>query len=459
MLTATRWAMRRRHSALLLTMIAACSGRIPGGGTNGEVVDAGEPIATDDGSLAPVDGGGVAPDAPPMDAPPDGAVTPPPPPARVLYPEGAIQSPITQDMAAALRARAIQTSRQDRVFAKVGDSITAASEFLNCFDGSVNLGNRTDLSSTLSYYRAGNAAGSSPFSRLGEAAKSGWATSDELQGSPTPLQREVSATSPRYAIAMLGTNDLRFARTYDAAAGDLWTIVDNLLAAGVVPILSTIPANFEDASVNARVPLYNRFVRAIAQGRGIPLVDYNRAMRALPREGISSDNIHPTVSPSGACDLRDSGLAYGYNLRNLLALDALDRAKRAVAGTMLDPDQPRRLGSGTQADPFRGDLPLIDLGDTRVGETNLASYCGLVGGGHEIVYRVDLPASRSLTAAIVDRGAVEVDVAILQGSLNPSACRAVGDRAASATVAAGPAYIVVDSRAPTSEGEFLLVVQ
>lgn len=443
--------MRRRHSAVLLTMMA-CTGGIPGTSNDAAIGDAGT-LITDDGNLAPVDGAGLAPDA----AMPDGAVTPPP--ARVLYPEGPIHSPITDDMAAALRVRAAATPRQDRVFAKVGDSITAAADFLNCFDGSVDLGNNAGLSTTLNHYRGGNAGGSSPFSRFSDSARSGWATSDELMGAPTPLEREVAATSPRYAIVMLGTNDLRFGRTYDAANGDLWTIVDNLLAAGLIPILSTIPANFDDASANARVALYNRFVRAIAQGRGIPLVDYRRAMASLPREGISNDGIHPTVSPSGACALTDAGLTYGYNLRNLLSLAALDRARRTLAGQTLDPDQPRRTGAGTHASPFEGNLPLADLSDTRLGEAGFASYCGLVGSGREVVYRIDLATTRTITAAIVDRGAVEVDVAIMQGSLAPTACRAVGDRSASASVAAGPVYIVVDSRAATSEGEFLLVIQ
>jgi lysophospholipase L1-like esterase len=411
--------------------------------------------SSDDGSLEPIDGAGIASDA--MLDPNDAAA---PPPARVLYAEGAIQSPITQDMALALRSRAQQIARQDRVFAKVGDSITAATSFLNCFDASsVDLGSNGALSTTLAYFRAGNAAVSSPFSRFSASARNGWTTADELTGSPTPLQTEVAATSPHYALVMLGTNDLRFARPYDSADGDLWTIVDELLAAGVIPILSTIPANYDDSSANARVALYNRFVRAIAQGRGVPLVDYHLAMHPLPNEGISSDGIHPTVSPQGACVLDDGGLAYGYNLRNLLSLDALDRTRRAVAGEAMDGEMPRRLGAGSHSDPYRGDLPLIDLADTRSGEAALASYCGLTGGGHEIIYRIDLAAGRSISATIVDRGAVEVDVAIMEGSLDPSACRAVGDRAASATVAAGPVFIVVDSRTATTEGEFLLVVQ
>ena len=431
-------------------MFVACD--VPNKNTNAS--DAQPPR---DGDEVNVDATGPAPDAAPIDAAPDDAS--PPPPGRVLYPEGQLQSPITADMAAALRSRAQATSRQDRVFSKVGDSITVTTSFLACFDGSVDLGNHGALSATQGYFRAGNAGGSSPYARTSLSAHRGWITADALTGAPPPLDNEVSAISPRYSVVMLGTNDLRSGRSYDAANGDLWTIVDDLLAAGVIPILSTIPANREDASVNARVSLYNRFVRAIAQGRGIPLVDFHLAMDPLPNDGISSDGIHPSVSPQGGCDLDDAALGYGYNVRNWLSLEALDRAKRAVAGETMDGEMPRREGSGSHADPFRGSLPLIDLGDTRRGESLLAGYCGLSGSGHELVYRIDLTGSRSIQANLVDRGAIEVDVAIFEGSLTAGSCRGAGDRTASATVGPGPVYIVVDSRALTSEGEFLLVVQ
>lgn len=462
MLTALDSAMRRRHSvAWLAAALVACDGRLT------PAVDDGAQ-APSDGSTADSDASLSAPDAAPSDAVPSDAPSdtspmdgaPPPPPGRVLYPEGQLQSPITADIAFALRAIAQHTSRQDRVFAKVGDSITANEEFFVCFDdGPIDLGSRGALSTTLAHFRAGNANGTTPFARWSIAAVPGWTTADVLAGLPPPLEREITTISPRYGVVMVGTNDLRFGRSNDAIGGDLWTIVDRMLASGVIPILSTIPANHEDAGANARVPLLNRIIRAIAQGRGVPLVDYNLAMRTLPNAGLSSDQIHPSTSPQGACILSDAGLAYGYNLRNALSLEALDRARRAVAGEALDGELPRRTGRGSHADPFRGALPLVDLGDTRTGELVLASYCGLAGSGREIIYELDLAASRTIQVTLVDRGAVNVDVAILQGSLTPPACRGSGDGAATATVGPGAVYIVVDSRALTSEGEFLIVVQ
>lgn len=451
--TATTYDMRRRHSAAFAAVLASCTGNIPS-----VPGDAG-PSASDAGALAS-DAWGSAPDAAVPDAPLDDAMPPPPPPGRVLYPEGVLHSPITADMMDMLRAIAQSTSRQDRVFAKVGDSITATDDFVACFDGTtVDLGSRGALSQTLGHFRAGNAAGTPPFSRWSFAAVSGWTTADVLSGTPAALDREISAVSPRYGIVMLGTNDLRFGRSYDAIGSDLWTITDRMLTSGVIPVLSTIPANLEDSAANARVSLLNRLVRAIAQGRGIPLVDYHLAMRTLPNRGISSDKIHPSTSPQGACVLNNAGLAYGYNLRNALSLEALDRARRTIAGEVMDGEQPRRVGRGTRAEPFAGSLPLVDLGDTRTGDLGLASYCGVTGSGHEVIYELDMPSARSITATIVDRGPIEVDVAILQGSLGPSGCRGSGDRSATASVGSGTVYVVVDSRALTSEGEFLLVVQ
>jgi len=293
------------------------------------------------------------------------------------------------------------------------------------------------------------------------AATGGWTTSDVLAGAPAPLDGELAAIHPRYGAVLLGTNDVRTGRTVDAFGTDLWNIVDDMLATGTIPIVSTLPAMHGDPESNAHIPLFNRVIRAIAQGRSVPLVDFGLSLSSLANEGIGADGIHPTVSPDGACALTSSGLAYGYNVRNLLTLEALDRTHRARSGQAMDATATRRVGSGTHADPFRGPLPLVDLADTRAGESLFSAYpaCGLTASGHEIVYRLDLGAATAIDAVVVDRGGVDVDVAILAGSLDVGTCVATGDHGASATVGPGPVFIVVDSRAPTSEGEFLLVVQ
>jgi len=394
------------------------------------------------------------PDARPPDASP-------PAPGRVLYPEGRLHSPITDDIAAALSTFAAHTSAAEPVFGKVGDSITASASFLTCFDGGAALGDHAALAETLGYFRAGDAAGATPFARVSLAAQGGWTTADLLAGDPPPLDRELTAIAPRYALVMLGTNDARFGRTADAFGADLWTVVERARRAGAIPILSTLPAMHGDPGGNAQIGVFNRVIRAIAQGCALPLVDLHLALSALPDDGIGPDGIHPTAAPEGACVLSDAGLHYGYNLRNLVSLEALDRARRARRGETLDASAQRRAGSGTHADPFRAELPIADMADTRAGDAGLAHYagCALAAPGREVVYRLDLPAAVTIDAYVIDRDPVDVDVAILAGSLDESACVAAGDHAASARVGPGAVFVVIDSRTTASEGEFAVVVQ
>jgi peptidoglycan/LPS O-acetylase OafA/YrhL len=413
-------------------------------------------MVTIDAAMVTVDAAMV--DAAPRDAAPDAA---PPPLARVVYPEGALLSPIPSDVAAELTRIAGLAPTAAHVFGKIGDSMTASPSFLTCFDPAPGLGSHTDLAATLAYFRAGDAAGTTPYARTSLAATGGWTTADVLAGAPSPLERELSAIAPRYAVVLLGTNDVRFGRTVDAFGADLWTLVDHLIAAGTIPILSTMPAMHGDPDSNARIPLFNRVIRGIAQGRSVPLIDLHLALSTLANEGIGDDGIHPTASPAGACALTDDGLAYGYNQRNLLSLETLDRARRACGGEPIDATAPRRVGTGTHGDPVRGQLPLVDLADTRAGDSSFASYpgCGVVAPGHEQVYRLDLAAATAIDAYVVDRDPVAVEVAILDGALATTACVAGGDHSASATVGPGAVFIVVDSRAATTEGEFVLVVQ
>jgi peptidoglycan/LPS O-acetylase OafA/YrhL len=403
----------------------------------------------------------AAPDAPPP--PTDGTpVDAAPPRGRVLYGEGALLSPITDDVAAELARIASQAPATENVFAKIGDSMTASASFLSCLDGpGCDLGSHTDLAATRAFFQAGNAGGTTPYGRVSLAATGGWTTADVLAGAPSPLDRELAAIAPRYGVVLLGTNDVRYGRTVDAFGADLWTIVDALRAQGSIPILSTLPNMHGDPDSNARIPLFNRVIRAIAQGRSLPLIDFHLALATLPDEGISSDGIHPTVAPDGACALTTSGLQYGYNVRNLLSLEALDRARRARNGEALDPGAARRTGAGSHAAPYLAELPIADLADTRAGELGFGSYagCGVTATGHEIVYRLDLPAATAIDAYVVDRDPVDVDLAILQGSLTAASCVAGGDHTASATVGPGPVFIVIDSRSVTTEGEFAIIVQ
>lgn len=406
-----------------------------------------------DGSTGNIDGSVATVDAPVNTG--DASVAPA---APVLYPLGRRHSPITASVAA--RLSAIGHRGTANVFAKVGDSITAMSSFATCFDHDYQLASHGALEPTRAYFGAGNAAGSSPYARTSLAATGGWQTSDELAGDPSPLDQEEDATTPLYGVVLLGTNDNRYGRSPIAYGHDLWTIVDDMIAKGTIPILSTIPPVNGDASTDARVPLFNLIVRAIAQGRQVPLVDLHDELVPLPSRGISSDGLHPTVSPSGACDLTDAGLQYGFNVRNLITLEALDRARAALAGSPSDTSAPTRSGSGTHTNPVIGALPLVDLADTHAGDASFTQYaCDVTPrSGHEIVYKLTLTGAATLDAYLIVHGTTDASVHILAGSLATSACVASGTSTARASVGPGTVYIVVDSTTAATDGEYALIV-
>jgi hypothetical protein len=399
----------------------------------------------------------ILPDGSPIDGSPiDGGAAPSGP---VLYVEGHRHSPITAAVAARLAAIG-HTSSVANVFAKVGDSMTATTSFVACFDGGYALGAHSALAATRAFFAGGDAAGATPYARVSAAATGGWQTSDEIAGMPCPLEQEETAISPLYAFVLLGTNDNRYGRSPNAYGQDLWTIVDDLLAKGTIPILSTIAPVNGDPGTDARVPLFNLIVRAVAQGRQVPLVDFHAELLPLPSRGIGSDGIHPTESPTGACDLTDPALQYGYNVRNLISLEAIDRVRAALAGDPLDASAPVRSGTGTHANPYSASLPLVDLGDTVTGDNGFTTYAcdSTPHNGREKVYQLSLTSPATIDAYLMTHGSVTATVHLLSGSLASTACVASGDATATAAMGPGTIYVVVDSLATTSEGEYLLVV-
>ncbi len=373
---------------------------------------------------------------------------------RVVYQEGTRHSPLTPNLVTRLQAIAALGNQSDRVFAKVGDSITVDPSFLRCFDGgAVDFAGRADLAMTVAYFMAGNAAGTSPFARTSFAAKGGTTASDVMSGSPSPLVKELTAITPRIEILMFGTNEDRYGYTLDAFGSQLWTVVDASIARGVVPVMSTIPANTGYPEADARVPTFNRVVRAIAQGRGLPLVDLHRELEPLPNRGISSDGIHPTLAPGGGCLLGASALQYGYNVRNLVTLEALARTRDALAGVAANATAAVRAGEGTVADPFQATLPLVDLGDTTSCEP-IAQSCGATTG-NTVSYRLAVPAATTIAAYVIDRGTTDVDVHVVQNGT----CLATGNQTTTVGVAAGDVDILVEGHGAATEGEFLLVVE
>lgn len=400
---------------------------------------------------------------PPADADVDGGVDAPPGSALgpVQYPTGRTQSPLTADLVEHLRAIHATATGSDAVFAKIGDSHTVTTSYLGCFAGtSVDLGGR-DLGATVDHFKAGDAAGTTPYGRVSVAAKIGWSAFAVLSGSPSPLDQEVTAIEPAFATVMFGTNDIGFMRI-DRYGQNLAQIADTLLAKGIIPVFSTIPPRDDDAAADADVPRYNAVARGIAQTRGIPLVDLHRELLPLANHGLAGDGVHLQTYSGGACKLTAAGLAQGNNVRNLAVLEALDRVRRTVlAGDAApDADAPRLAGHGSPDDPFViGALPFADRRDTtKDGTDAIATYgCATQSElGNELYYKLELTAPAMVHAYVVDADA-DIDLHLLAQSPTADACVARGDTAVERQLAPGTYYLVADTYAGKA-GDYTIVV-
>ena len=152
---------------------------------------------------------------------------------------------------------------------------------------------------------------------------------------PDSVDDEVSAeasqdalTDARVDAPVLRTND-NYVGTDVSYRKKLGKVIDTLLAKGIAPLVSTIPPRTQ-AGPNANIPRMNLIVRDVASAKRVPLMDFHAALANLPHTGLSGDGVHPNVGSRGACDFSQDGLTHGYNVRTLLALEALDRVKRFV---------------------------------------------------------------------------------------------------------------------------------
>ena len=191
------------------------------------------------------------------------------------------------------------------VFSRVGDSITASPYFLTPFGGSsFDLGAyQNELIDVLNYFKGS-------FTRASLAAGNGWGADRILQ--PGYSHPDVcGADSPLEA--------------------NLRQIVQISIDLGVVPVLSTIPPKQNSAWNAERANQWNAIIRMVAQQYEVPLMDYWAALQGLPNQGISEDGIHPSYPPDGATGkFTADHLQFGYTMRNLVALQALNAVWRGV---------------------------------------------------------------------------------------------------------------------------------
>jgi hypothetical protein len=247
------------------------------------------------------------------------------------------------------------------VFAKIGDSITESKAFLadiGC--GAVSLAGHTNLLHVIdvfsrvtfpSSYTTAWCGVANSFTRDSVSAVEGWTAADAMEafsGTPpdplcaeppfdAPLPCELHLLHASVALIMYGTNDTEHASDPSTFSEQLDALVRVCIAAGVIPILSTIPPRPADSVMDERTQRYNEAIVKVAATEQIPLVNYWRALVEgdTVNEGVSGDGVHPNVY-SGctphcqSTDFSPEGLRYGYNLRNLTALEALAQVLRIV---------------------------------------------------------------------------------------------------------------------------------
>jgi len=226
------------------------------------------------------------------------------------------------------------------VFSKIGDSITVSQYMLYPIGwGRYDLQGYGHLQPVIDYYLGGYARTSNSFANTSLSAVAGWSTEHALMArfadpgvcaaGEAPLACEYRVVKPSVAIIMYGTNDAGYMpmQTYK---NNLSTIVQISIDNGVIPILSTIPNR---PTVQGNVDEVNRLIWSTAREYGVPIVDYGGAMSRLPNAGLAGDGVHPSEPPGGyvgAATFTPENLQYGYTVRNITTLYALDAVWRQI---------------------------------------------------------------------------------------------------------------------------------
>ena len=399
--------------------------------------------------------------------------------ALPLYPGDRVHSPITAPVVAALQQiRAEAPQAPSDLFMKVGASSTVSHSTLYCFaDDIVDLDvHEATLGPSLDFFLLGEAAGTTPFDRDTLAAAVGKTAAWVISGSPSPLEQELVAlgpAGPSLALIHYGANDMQQGLSYASALPGYYAamsdLLDQLIELGVVPVVFGLSRRLDQPSADLWVQSYNAVARGLAQARAIPFVDLRLALEALPNYGVSGDGLHLESYDGGPCIFDPEGLQHGYNVRNLIALEVLDRAHAAIdADQNPDAGVPVLSGDGSLEAPFAVDaLPFADSRDSAAGpgmELDVYDGCGTTAdeSGPEHLYRLELAQTTAIRALVLDREGVDVDIHLLADGATTADCLARDDSLLELTLDAGIYYFSLDTyvngQGIEQSGEYTFVV-
>ena len=230
----------------------------------------------------------------------------------------------------ALYFEGIEEGNDPSRFSKVGDSNTVMPSFLGCYDSGkgvgYELGPYEHLQEVIDQFQWS-------FSRYTRAAKNGataydmdvyhWYDDDICWPYESALSCEYRLFTPSIAFIGFGTNDALLG--IDLYEEHLRSLVEKTLSRKIVPILFTKADDLEgDGSFNA-------VTAGIAAEYNVPLWNLWKAMSQLPNNGLRPGDVHPTSNDISLCNFAGTDPEnYGWTVRNLSALKALDRVWRLL---------------------------------------------------------------------------------------------------------------------------------
>jgi hypothetical protein len=252
-------------------------------------------------------------------------------------------TPEVSDSMIEVYQQGIANGRNPAIFTKVGDCMTDSPDFLYPIAaGEYDLGEFATLQPTIEYFssetvREKDGAALNSFANKSIAVACGfnsasphdptWADPNICESGETPLACEIRLSNASIALIMLGTHDMHFEK--EKYAGYLERIVQETLAAGVVPILTTFPPRSDDIE-NSEA--YNEVLVEIAQEYDVPVANLWRALQDRPNLGLQAGEATHLSLPADGCAtcFTEENLDYGATVQNWVALMALDAVLQAV---------------------------------------------------------------------------------------------------------------------------------
>lgn len=396
--------------------------------------------------------------------------------AGTRYPKAPVHSPITASIATHLKSVVLNGSGQNNnVFMIVGDSLSTGREdgenawFLGQFEYPYATGNESGWVSIMDLkgyeelqpahaffksavvpHRTAGQASTSPYARYSLAARVSMGASWAITGDPSPLQQEIDAINPKFAIIMYGSNDVSsyggFPVNIDVIIGNILKIIDVCISQGIVPVVTAphIRYGYDDACITLQYAL-----RAACQDRQVPYINYLKTMVPLPDHGLGNNHdVHPKVLAwNRACVFHPEALDYGRNLRNLITLQSFDRMYQIFQNNepSLNPEPPALAGNGTANDPYIVDeIAFVDSGET-------------TSGRNEFFYQLTITEGFDLRTIVTCQDDADIDVSLLDDQFN---LLATHDLLVERTINPGTYYVRVENSGadPAKSGKYQLVI-